>query len=107
MSNDSVKVLRRTKSLLRKGWTQGPEAKSSSGRAVRPESPRACKWCLWGAVLRAQYDLSADNDTYAKAWTALYNVLGESPVCFNEYEGRKKFEILAIVDAAIEYLDGR
>lgn len=103
-SDDPVRLLKRAKTLVRKGWTQGPEAVTKRGRGVSPLSPAACKWCLWGAVQRAECDTASSFDAYQQAWDALYNVTERHPIDFNEEDGRKKFEVLAKIDGAIEHL---
>ena len=53
---DLVKILKyakKTKALLRKGWCQKTLAQSIKKRAVKVSSPRACSFCILGAIRRA------------------------------------------------------
>jgi hypothetical protein len=48
-----AELLRAAKELLRQGHCKGAFARAEDGSEVRPRSPRACSWCIVGALLRA------------------------------------------------------
>lgn len=91
------------KSLLRKGWTQHTSARSASNRIVSFTSKAAVKFCLSGAASRAALELNAPS--YERITNIIYRSLGRKGyygiAFFNDAEGRKKSEILAVVDHAI------
>jgi hypothetical protein len=41
-------------------WTQGEFARDASGNPVSWRSPEAARFCLWGALNRAAYDMTGD-----------------------------------------------
>lgn len=38
--------------LCERGWTQGPFAVDDLGKPTFPSGPNACKWCMYGAMIR-------------------------------------------------------
>ena len=52
------RLLMDAQKLIRKpeNWTKGTFARSASNRQVLPTSPRAQKFCSWGAIVRAAGD---------------------------------------------------
>lgn len=50
--NSYKSILERAFSILKdpERWTQGGHARAPDGELVKPKDPRACKWCLLGAV---------------------------------------------------------
>ncbi len=48
-----VTILRKTRRLLNKGWTQRANARNAYGNPVNFWSKSACKFCLTGAVRKA------------------------------------------------------
>ncbi len=43
-------ILKDAKEKLKQGWCQGALAKTVDGSPVSSYSPRACQWCLEGAI---------------------------------------------------------
>lgn len=56
---DHLKVLERTREILDddNNWTTGELALDVDGFPVLPTQPVACKWCLEGALCKANYEL--------------------------------------------------
>ena len=58
-----IKALQEVRKLLRNDvyWTRHESARDANGKFCRPDSPKACQWCLEGAVVRVTND-----DTYLR-----------------------------------------
>lgn len=48
-----LKVLKKARKLILKGWTRQTFARDKSGKAVSARSRKACKYCATGAIIRA------------------------------------------------------
>jgi hypothetical protein len=48
-----ITQLREARKLIERGWTRRTNARDSKGNPCAPESTRACRWCLAGALLAA------------------------------------------------------
>lgn len=107
----AVDVLRRMRTILRKGWVQGYYAKDPRGDMAFTDEKNAVAFCLVGAQMRAVDDLHAD-DLRRTTARLIQSCLprgckrrladGRDPqVAFNDAKGRKKSEILKVVDCAI------
>lgn len=103
-----VDVLKRMRSILRKGWTQKEMARNAKGQKVRATHPEATEFCLAGAQYRALADIDP-----AMPWTTeccvedlirlcVQRCGGDSVVIFNDAPERKKSEVIAVVTCAIE-----
>ncbi len=62
--------------LLNIGWTKGTYAKDANGKDVGPSDPRACRWCLDGAIQ------AATNDTLLKS--KFRDLLGGNHIKLND-----------------------
>ena len=51
-------VLKKAKDLVKKGWCTNASALDAIGEPVVPTDPRACRWCLTGAIERALCDIN-------------------------------------------------
>ena len=60
--------------LIQKGWCQGYSAEDQDGRPLMAEDPRACRWCLTGALGLAVFEAVADSrrgavyDRFLQQW---------------------------------------
>lgn len=104
----AVQFLRRMKAILRKGWVQDDYAVSARGKSVDVGSARAVKFCLLGAEDRAYHELRrhcCGPETVEKAHRTIQKCLPPKTigiVQFNDAKGRKKSEVLAVIDCAIK-----
>lgn len=64
---DGLKVLKKMRSLIQKGWTKGAYARDKRNKDVAPTSKSARKWCIMGAYTKA-YSLA---NTYVPYETVL------------------------------------
>lgn len=97
-----VDVLKRMRVLLRKGWTQGTLARGVSKCPVNYSGRAARSFCLMGARERAQQDLKVGHSLSYEAELLIVDCAGGNDVAFNDAKGRKKSEIIAVVDCAIK-----
>lgn len=99
-------VLKRMKTLLtKKGWVQGYFAKTRTGKICEAHSRAAVGYCLVGARLKASEDLGASYDDQGADVDYLLRKCfprRQSITSFNDAKGRKKSEVLAVVDCAIK-----
>ena len=57
----AAKILDRAADLVDQGWCRFTQAKDVSGRlAVRPTAPEAAQWCLIGAIIMAEHELTGE-----------------------------------------------
>lgn len=57
VARDALLLLRRGRELVASGWTQQALARSAAGRIVNPTSRSARRFCLVGALVRAEHEL--------------------------------------------------
>ena len=50
---EAARVLDCAAGYVDRGWTQGHAAVDAEGLTVASDSPRACSWCMYGAMLAA------------------------------------------------------
>jgi hypothetical protein len=94
-------TLRRAKALIKKGWCKGSFARDKNGMGVPFNSPQAVKFCMLGAVYRAAG--SSSNNLATDLYHILCKVMPNTVSYFNDKFGRKKSQILAKFDQAINY----
>lgn len=98
-----IDVLKRMKYLLRRGWTQFTNARGKTGREVDDESSRAVAFCLYGAAHRAVADLNGSPELNGNIDRRIRMCTGRLPISiYNDKRGRKKSEVIAVVDCAIK-----
>lgn len=85
-------------------WTQNVFARGRTGRSVSIDSPRAVCFCAWGALERVSPEDEFDADIYRACLAALDDAADGSILLFNDENGRKQKEVLAIYDMAITRL---
>lgn len=72
-------------------WCQGQFAKDCTGLHINSRDPRACQWCLEGALLKCH----ASHTTF----NAIYAATDGSPVQYNDTHTHA--EVVAVVDRVI------
>lgn len=112
MTTMVVKILNRTKDIVQKGWTQNNFARNKYGHAVDHKSENASKFCLTGAFEQASNDESYIDKRQARDCLerAIANRTGHTDteddytpmITFNDKKGRKKCEVVGIVEYAIQ-----
>lgn len=97
-------VLREARRLIAEvGWTQWAFARDVDSIEVSPKNPKACCFCLFGAVIRANSNLGFPARVRAAVDQALDSAVGpthSNHVIFNDH-ARTKEDVLAVLDKAI------
>lgn len=67
MDNIALSVLEGTRELLsnKNRWTAYCSAKDAEGMSVSPNDPKACCWCLMGALIKVSHDTGAPQQIIA------------------------------------------
>lgn len=68
LSKEAKKVLERAREILSdpKRWTKGNAAKDKFGQEIRVTSPHAVKFCVIGALAKADYELDSSELNYRR-----------------------------------------
>jgi hypothetical protein len=67
-------------------WTRGAAARTSSGDGTSPHDPKACRWCLIGAVQKC-YPRDAGR---IAAWNAIFAAIGKV-IRLSQFNDANKF----------------
>ena len=98
----AIDVLKRMRTLLRKGWTQHWFAKNAKGSFRWEGDADVVSFCLVGAMNRACRDLGATKQGVALLLRKSLPTRKHGLTEFNDAKGRKKSEVIAVVIRAIE-----
>lgn len=97
---DLKEALLASRARIEQGWTQGANARNSSGEEVAFSHKNAVSWCLVGCTPLAYHHLSYE------VRKALHKAAGTSNLAnWNDYPGRKKEDVLNLFDRALVSLD--
>jgi hypothetical protein len=103
-----IRVLKKMKTYLNKGWCQCAEARDKNGKPCDPRSRKATSWCLTGAVDKATGNASDANcGLYMDVLEQVGNKGGKCIEYWNDADGRKKEEVLELIDNLIIELEGK
>ncbi len=111
----SHELLKKAKALLEKSWIKGAAARQQNGREVSSASPKACSFCMLGAIDGAGEKLHAWTYERAACRTALEvafktlhpefvpnsNSNFTSLAQFNDAPETTKEQVLEVYDVAI------
>ena len=103
-----IKVLKRAKNLIKKGWTQDAYARNVDGTKVEPTDPDAVKFCMRGALYRACRDFDSEI-SMSRTYDYLHKIHYKddkslSLVDINDGAKTKK-EVIDVFDKLIEYVE--
>lgn len=102
MSKESNhQVLKRARKLLDKesAWTKWTFARDANDAPVDATDPKACKFCLIGALERAAWDMCLPG--WVGAVPALTDATAASIPVWNDNPTRTHAEVIAALDKAI------
>lgn len=100
-----VALIKRAEVLLKTGWCRGALAKDKGGREIVPESPKAVRWCLIGALLRAQSELKCKDEIVLDI-VAQLRVQGYTPELASYNDTHSKGSVLKLVEAVRKNCEG-
>jgi hypothetical protein len=96
------RILDETYRLLNEGWIQGSNACKADGEYVRFDDPRACAFCLQGALFRAGYNLGVlVSNKWDEVWWEAHDALDpdHGPMWdFNDDRQTTREDVLRYVD---------
>ena len=111
MKTNALLILKEARALVEKGWTQNAEARNKRGAECSKLDRHACAWCITGAMDAVSYKrftlASLDWQEAVRAIRIAINRDVEYTFLsdWNDAPGRKKEEVLAVFDKAIESLE--
>ena len=89
-------LLGHARKLIDTGWCQEGFARNEFGRCVSIRDQSAIKFCLVGALRR----VCGEGKDYLEVCARLEFLLPNGSLCgFNDVDGRKKEEVLDLIDA--------
>ena len=105
-------ILTRARVLVLSGWVQRKEAQDEQGLLCDPNNPRACSYCVSGAVSRAAFDQAREGSATAGYYArrALYGQIEETLrfheglVHWNDRDGRTLEEVVDLIDRSLSTL---
>ena len=102
-----VPILTLVATIINRGWCRGSLAKNAGGEFVSYDAIQARRWCLQGAILRAQFELKVSSDdmlTVSKLLCAVGEIRTGRLSDFNDTSS--KTEVLKLVQRARTYCEG-
>jgi hypothetical protein len=109
LTTEEIQILRQARELIVKGWTQEALARTRDGRSVSMDSPLAARFCLIGAIQRANFDsapyggkLMYDHCVdYVRRIIFATTSQVTSCVIFNDEIAKSKQDVIKLLDRAI------
>lgn len=68
-------MLRRAANFIDRGWIKGTFAENADGKRVHWSDKKACRFCAYGALMRAQDSTKTTNDGWNKACDTLLSLV--------------------------------
>lgn len=94
-------ILKHARGLVEKGWCREVLARTGSGKAIDYTDAKAKRFCMVGAIGRANYDLGGDLKIACEADAVVWRLGdGNSLSKLNDH-ATSKHPILALFDKAI------
>jgi len=90
-----IEILKQTRKLIVKGWTQHAGARDKNGKVVGSDSADATCWCLTGAAY------ATSGERYNEIIDVLNETLGFCHIDYNDTKGRTQQDILNLIDRAV------
>lgn len=97
----AAKILGRAKKYIASGWIRNREASDHFGNSVAFGSPRACKFCMVGAIRRASFDLGASLKAEQLAFQRVEALVPYSDIVkFNDSKESSAFRAYSLLELA-------
>ena len=113
MTAEVLKLLKETRTVLERGWTQEVYARDANGHVIYPENKDACQWCISGALRKASRFSDYDDAEklppgYPEAYRAILSACPDFDlVRYNDEEGRTQADVLDLMSRAISRVDNK
>lgn len=78
---------------IKKGYCQIDVAQDANGNHVHPDSPKARKWCLFGAFHKSRTSMEGVE------WQSVWAQVGGPPIDWSDTPGRTQAEVIAALEA--------
>lgn len=103
MDSNMKNILIEVRALLAKGWCQKEYATTATGDPVSEYDPRAASFCFLGAFHKARNILGLHSSKHPGITLTDYEqaLHIDNVVYYNDFPGRTKEEILALIDEAL------
>jgi hypothetical protein len=113
-------LIRKAIENVNKGWCQGHYARTAEGLAVSGKNGKAVQWCMQGAFNKV-FSEEEGHDIGAVEWNDVVDKIDElvqpqiKPtylpanlmVLFNDTPGRKKEEVIEVLEEAAKYFESQ
>ena len=114
-----LETLKEVRDIISRGWCQGWDARDETGKMVFHSDKKACSWCLIGAIAKATdngvgnvvFRSEEENNLFHNCVVQLIETInpderaGFALTEWNDIRGRKKDEVLSVVDKTIARLE--
>lgn len=100
----TLRVMRRARQLIARGWTQGRLAADKNGLAISLRAPAACSFCTHGAIAKASDEIAGDLTCVVsdRAMSLLgHGFEGRDVVAWNDKLQRTKEDVVMAFDFGI------
>lgn len=97
MNPQVIFTLDRARAKLKQGWTKGWHARNANGDPVTVTHPKACRWCLSGAVCAALGPVCHETCQEIEKTLELEG-RGNSIEAFNDHPDTKLATVLGVID---------
>jgi hypothetical protein len=105
--NNVTKILKRAITVLKRknSWIKGDLAVDRDQHSVEPQSDKACRFCMVGAIRRAQHELGLDYNTRRRAEKRVDNFLlanenryhADCAINYNDDVARRKSQVINVL----------
>lgn len=109
---NTLKILYRTKELLERGWNKYAFALDDNNWRIRYDDPKACSWCLTGAIWKANFELypevvsTLQKTPYKIIFRKMLDILklDTNLTKWNDQPERKKEDVIDLINKTIKEL---
>lgn len=101
-SNANIVSLQNVKKIIASGWTRRAYARDARGNVVSVDNPKAVRFCLLGACMRATW--TAPRREYIFLIKGLLRDQAGDPFglsMWNDYTAKSKAAVIALIDRTI------